>query len=236
MSAPPLLLLPGLLCDAALWRAQTEHFGPGREVRVADMTGADTMAAMAESVLAQAPPGGFDLAGLSMGGYCALEIMRRAPERVRRLALLDTSARPDTDEQRQRRLDLIELSHRGRFRGVTEALMPLFIHPGRLCDKALVAEVTAMSRHVGPEAFRRQQAAIMSRPDSRPGLGQIRCPTLVLCGRQDRLTPVEAHVEIRDAIPGAELVVVEDCGHLATMERPEAVNRAMAGWLGRGSG
>jgi len=225
-----LLLLPGLLCDAALWRHQAEALSGSAVVRIADLTGADSIADMARSVLAQAPPR-FALAGLSMGGYCALEIMRQAPQRVERLALLDTSARPDTPEQTQRRRDLMALCARGNFRGVSSVLMPLMIHAQHLGDKTLVEDIIAMTRRVGAETFVRQQQAIIGRPDSRPLLPSITCPTLVLCGREDKLTPLEVHQEMATAIPGARLTVIEQCGHLASMECPIEVNRALRSWL-----
>lgn len=226
-----LVLVPGLLCDRALWRHQAEHLSELAEIVVADVTRPDNMAAMAEAVLAQAPAGRFALAGLSMGGYISLEIMRRSPERVTRLALLDTSARPDTEEQRARRHAMIAQSAAGDFKGVTGRLLPLFVHPDRLQDDGLTGEVMAMTRRVGKEAFLRQQNAILSRADARAWLGSIAVPTLVLVGRQDALTPLETHVELAERIPRAKLVVIESCGHLATMERPEAVTAVMRYWL-----
>jgi pimeloyl-ACP methyl ester carboxylesterase len=226
----PLLLLPGLLCDAALWRAQVADLADLAECRIADLTRHDSVAAMAEAALSDAPPR-FALAGLSMGGYVAHEIMRRAPERVERLALLDTSARADSDEQRARRRGLITLARRGRFRGVTPRLLPLLVHPSRLDDEPLVEIVMGMAERIGREAFLRQQTAILGRPDSRPDLPRIACPTLVLCGRQDALTPLEVHEEMAAAIPAARLVVVEECGHLSPLERPAAVSAAMREWL-----
>ncbi|HLI14117.1 MAG TPA: alpha/beta fold hydrolase [Alphaproteobacteria bacterium] len=227
----PLVLVPGLLCDGALWRHQSEHLGEVAAPMVADVSARDTIAAMAQAVLEQAPPGPFALAGLSMGGYIAFEIMRRAPERVVRLALLDTSARPDTEEQRARRHALIDQCRLGDFKGVTTRLLPLLIHADRLRDEALTGEVMAMSVRVGKEAFLRSQAAIMGRPDSRARLGEIRVPTLVLVGREDVLTPLEVNREMAERIPRAKFVVVEGCGHLSTMERPEAVTAVMRYWL-----
>jgi pimeloyl-ACP methyl ester carboxylesterase len=168
-----------------------------------------------------------------MGGYVAQEIMRVAPYRVSRLALLDTSARADTEEQHGRRRGLIELVGKGHFKGVTPQLMPQLIGRDRLGDQALVDTVTGMAERVGRDAFLRQQTAIMGRPDSRADLRRIACPTLVLCGRDDALTPPALHEEMAAAIPGAELVVAEDCGHLSTIERPDSVNAALRDWLGR---
>ena len=227
----PLLLLPGLLCDGALWRAQIAGLADVAEAAVADLTRDETMTALARRALAEAPPGRFALAGLSMGGYCALEIVRQAPERVERLALLDTSARGETPEASARRRGLIELAEKGEFKGVTPRLLPLFLHPDRLKDAKLVADVAAMAARVGKDAFIRQQKAIMSRSDSLATLANIRCPTLVLCGRQDALTPLALSEEIAAGIPGSRLDVVENCGHLSTMERPEAVTAELRQWL-----
>ena len=227
----PLVLVPGLLCDAALWRHQVAHLAEVAAITVADVTRQDSMPAMAETVLSQAPPGRFALAGLSMGGYASLELMRRAPERVIRLALLDTSARPDTEEGRQRRLAFMAQTERGDFKGVTERLLPLLIHPDRLEDRALAGEVMAMARRVGKDAYLRQQRAIMGRADARAWIGGIQVPTMVLVGRNDALTPVALHEEMAARIPHARLVIVEHSGHLATMEQPEAVTAVMRYWL-----
>jgi pimeloyl-ACP methyl ester carboxylesterase len=230
-----LVLLPGLLCDEALWRPQIDAFSGQVDCRVPDLTQADSMADLARSVLAWAPPR-FALAGLSMGGYVALEIMRQAPNRVELLALLDTSGRPDSSEQTDRRHALLELSRQGSFKGVTPRLLPQLIHPDRLQDRALTSVVMGMAERVGQEAFVRQQTAIIQRSDSLPSLGRISCPTLVLCGRQDVLTPLDRAQELAEGIAGARLRVIEDCGHLSTLERPDAVNQALRDWLGPAMG
>ena len=226
----PLILLPGLLCDAALWRPQVQGLAEVAEPLIIDLTKDDSFAAMARRALAAAPPS-FALAGLSMGGYVAQEIMRQAPDRVEKLALLDTSARADTPEQTARRRGLIELSEKGEFKGVTPRLLPLLIHAARHEDEALGAIVMGMAERVGKEAFLRQQKAIMGRPDGREDLRRIACPTLVLCGRQDALTPLALHEEIAGLVAGAKLVVVEDCGHLSTLEKPATVTAEMRQWL-----
>ncbi|MBM3627305.1 MAG: alpha/beta fold hydrolase [Alphaproteobacteria bacterium] len=230
MTRAPLVLLPGLLCDAALWAPQVAALSDIAEPRVADLARDDDIGAMAARVLAEAPPR-FALAGLSMGGYVSFEVMRRAPERVTHLALLDTSARPDTPERAQVRRDFIALARGGGFRGVTPRLLPQWVHASRMSDPDFVEAVTSMTLRVGRDAFIRQQTAILGRPDSRPGLSRIRVPTLVLCGRQDQATPVEVAREIAADIEGARLVVVEECGHLATLERPAEVSAAMRAWL-----
>jgi pimeloyl-ACP methyl ester carboxylesterase len=226
----PLILLPGLLCDRALWAPQLASLSDIADMTVGDLTGADSLAGMVSAVL-QGAPARFALAGLSMGGYAAFEVMRQAPERVERLALLDTSARPDTPEHKKSRLELIELAKRGNFKGVTPRLLPRWVHPSRVNDPEIVTTVTEMTQRVGRDAFVRQQTAIMNRPDSRPLLSRIHCPTLVLCGHEDASTPPELHREIATDIADARLVIVPECGHLSTIERPDAVNDALRRWL-----
>jgi pimeloyl-ACP methyl ester carboxylesterase len=225
-----LVLVPGLLCTKALWAAQVEALGDIAEITVADHTRHDSMAAIARSILAAAPER-FALAGLSMGGYIAYEIVRQAPQRVTKLALLDTGSRADAPERAAARRELIATAEREGARRAQQLLMPVLIHKARLVDKPLVQTIEQMADDIGVEAFRRQQTAIMSRPDNRPFLPSITCPTLVLVGREDALTPVELSQEIAAGIPGARLEIVPDCGHLSTMERPEAVNRALRAWL-----
>ena len=225
-----LVLLPGLLCDAALWRHQAAHLSDIADITIGDMTRDDSFAAMSRRVL-DTVPSRFALAGLSMGGYVAQEIMRMAPERIERLALLDTSARADNEEQTARRRGLIGLAQKGEFKGISPRLLPTFLHPDRLSDSVLTGEVMAMAERVGRDAFLRQQKAIMARVDGREDLRRITCPTLILCGEQDILTPLKLHEEIAERVPHAKLVVVPHCGHLSTMERPEAVTAAMREWL-----
>ena len=226
----PLVLVPGLLCDAELWAHQSRTLADIADVQIGDTMSAESMAGMAEAVLSAAPER-FALAGLSMGGYVSLEVMRQAPERVTRLALLDTAAVADDADKRKNRLELIKLAETGKFKGVTPRLLPLFLHPDRLTDEALTGAVMDMAGRVGKDAFLRQQRAILGRIDSRPHLASIQVPTLVLCGRQDGLTPLARHEEMAAAIPGARLSVIEDCGHLATMEQPAAATAMMRDWL-----
>ena len=226
----PLILLPGLLCDEALWAPQIAALSDLATSSVADLTRDDSMAAMACRVLDGAPPR-FALAGLSMGGYVAQEIMRQVPERVTRLALLDTSARGDTPERLAQRRGFIELAHKGEFHGITPRMLPIYLHPDHLKDKALTDTVLAMAQRVGRDGYLRQQQAIMGRPDGREDLKRIRVPTLVLCGRDDQATPLKLHEEIASLVPGASLVVIDRCGHLSTLEKSTDVNDAMRRWL-----
>jgi pimeloyl-ACP methyl ester carboxylesterase len=226
----PVVLVPGLNCSARLYADQIPvlwRFGP---VQVADHTRDDSMDAIATRILAAAPPR-FALVGLSMGGYIAQCIIRHAPERVAKLALLDTLARPETPEQTARRKPQIELAQSGRFAEVPALQFPVFVHRNRRHDEALRARVRVMAEETGAQVFLRQQNAIMTRPDTRPLLPTIKCPTLVLVGDGDELTPPALSQELAAGIPGARLVTVPDCGHLSTMERPEAVNQALIDWI-----
>lgn len=230
--ADTLVLVPGLNCTADLFRPQIEVFSSERQVVVADNQQDDTVEAMAKRAL-DAAPERFALAGLSMGGYVALAMQRMAPERVTRLALLDTTARPDTEDGTARRRALMELARNGAFEKVHEALWPRLVHPDRYEDKALESIVLTMMADTGIEAFCRQQEAIIARVDSRPLLGRIDCPTLVLVGAQDVITPIDMAEEMVDAIPSASLVIVPETGHLSTLEAPVHVNAALAKWLMR---
>lgn len=226
-----LVLFPGLLCDPRMWAPQVEGLGAKARPWIADFTRDDSIAGMASRALAECPFPRFSLAGLSMGGYVAMEVMRQAPERVERLALLDTQARDDTPEARERRLALIKLGEEGRLAEVSERLMPLFLHASRLSDPRLTGLCREMAQAVGRDAYLRQQNAILTRIDSRESLRAIRCPTLALCGDNDLLTPVDRHEEIVQAVAGAKLVVIPGCGHMSTIEKPAAVNRALENWL-----
>lgn len=228
----PLVLLPGLVNDERVYAQVRSWLVDAAEPVVADLGGAETMAALAEGVLDRAPRT-FALAGLSMGGYCALEVVHRAPERVAALALIDTSARPDTAEARANRERQIARARAGEYEALVDELVPKWIHPSRLEDPSVADVVRAMARERGAETFERQQRAIMSRADSRPRLAAIRCPTVVVCGADDALMPREIHEELAQAIDGAKLVVVPDCGHLAPLERPADVAAALVELLQR---
>ena len=229
---PNVILLPGLLNDERLWQAQVQGLAAEANVSVADLTCGDNIADLAASVLEQAPVGMFALAGLSMGGYVALEIMRQAPQRVMALALLDTSARPDTEEARAYRLRLMALAQRD-FPAVSRSLRDRLLYPDHLQDEVLAAQLDEMAAAIGKEGYMRQQQAIMTRPDSRPDLPEIDCPTLVLCGREDRITPLEVHEEMMALIPHAGLTIIERCGHLSALEQPARVTAALHDWLHR---
>jgi len=226
----PSLLIPGLLCTPRLYAEQMPalwRFGP---VTVANHTYDDSMSGIARRILSLAPPK-FALIGLSMGGYVAFEILRQAPDRVAKLALLDTTARPDAPEQTEQRKRQVEMARHGRFDGIAQLLFPRFVSAARHGDRALQDVVRAMAEDTGAEAFVRQQTAIMNRADSRPGLGAIACPTLVVVGADDALTPPDRAAEMVAAIAGARQRVVPECGHLSTLEQPETVTQALVAFL-----
>ena len=229
---PHLLFLPGLLCDDRLWSAQREALEAVAPTSVADLTRDDSIAAMAARALAGAPER-FALIALSMGGYVAFEIMRQAPRRVARLALLDTSAAPDSPERAARRhAGMASLAH-GRFAGVTSRLMPQLVHASHV-DGPVGETVREMAGRVGSAAFLRQQQAILGRPDSRPLLPEIRVPTLVGVGDSDVLTPPAEALEIHLGIATSTWHLFRGCGHLPPLEQPEETTRVLRGWLDGG--
>jgi pimeloyl-ACP methyl ester carboxylesterase len=226
-----LLFLPGLLEDADGFKPLIDALSAQVTCSVADLTRSDTIAAMARDALAQAPER-FSLAGHSMGGYVALEVMRQAPGRVERLALMQTNARPDSAEATENRRRLVALAQRD-FPAVINAQMQRLLTPAHLAEVGMTGTIESMALAVGKEAFARQQEAIIHRIDSRPFLRDIRCPTLVVAGRDDQLMPVEVLKELADGIPGARLTVIEECGHMAAMEQPDKVLAAFLDWLER---
>lgn len=227
-----LFFLPGLLEDAEAFAAVIGGLRESAACSVADLTRDDSVAALARSALEQAPAGRFLMAGHSMGGYVALEVMRQAPERVAGLALLNTHARPDSEEATANRRRAMELALRD-FEAVIAALVPKLMTPAHLADPVLAGIVSGMARAVGQEGFRRQQEAIIARVDSRPSLAAIRCPTVVVAGHDDALMPVELLKELSDGISGASLTVIEDCGHMASIEQPDKVLQALKPWVER---
>ena len=228
--ATPVVLIPGLNCSARLYAEQIPALWRSGPVMVADHKRGGDIAALARYILAAAPPR-FALVGFSLGGYIAFEMLRQAPSRIAKLALLDTSARTDTPEQTRRRLERIELAEAGRF--AETDMFPLLVHGSRRGDEALHGLVRLMAEETGAEVFVRHQRASMGRADSRPHLAAIRCPTLVLVGDCDAITPVDAAEEIAAGVAGARLVVVPQCGHLAPVERPQAVAEALVEWIER---
>lgn len=222
-------LLPGLACDAELWRDQVPALASWGPVRVVDVHArSPDLPSMAATLLAEAE-GDLVLCGTSMGGMLALEVLRQAPQRVRGLALLASSARPDTPELLKLRRDAIELFAQGRMRDVLRANVAFAFHPDHAA--ALTPAYLAMIERAGADQLIAQNRAIMARPDYRPLLPQIACPTLVACGRADLLTPPEQSQEMASLIPGARLSLLDDCGHLLTWEQPARVSDLLLAWL-----
>jgi len=230
-----LILLPGLVSDRAVWRPQCEALAPRAHCHVPDWGLLDSLGAMAEHVLATAPAARFALAGHSMGGRVAFEVWRRAPERVERLALLDTSYHPRAagaagEAEREQRMRLLDLARRDGMRALGRAWLPGMVHPRRI-DTLLHDELLAMVERSSPAQYAAQVAALLARPDAEPLLGTIGCPTLLLCGRDDAWSPPARHEHMHAAIAGSRLVVVDDCGHFAPVEQPDAVTSALADWM-----
>ncbi len=230
MQSPPLVLIPGLTCTARLYTPQVEALWLYGPVMIADHRRDADIAAVAKRILDAAPPR-FALAGLSYGGYIAFEMMRQAADRIVKLALLDTSARADTPEQTAAREKQIAAVEAGGYGDIADFAIARYLHRDRQNDQAMTTIVRQMVAETGAEAFVRGLRAIISRPDSRPLLASIRCPTLMLVGDGDEGTPPALAKEIASGIPGSQLVIVANCGHLSTIEQPDAVNAALSRWL-----
>lgn len=225
----PLLLLPGLLNDATLWRVQLVELADIAECQVGDLTRHDSLRATAGQVLSDAPAQ-FALAGFSLGGYVAQEILRIAPERVTHLALLDTSFKPDSPERAAQRIaQQNSVRMPGTFHGFGDKLMRSYIDASRLGDQELVETVRGMTSRLGADVFLRQSR--IERVDGSEVLGQWRGPTLVVCGRNDAITPLAVSEQMAALLPHSTLVVIPQCGHLAPLEKPQEVSAAMREWL-----
>ena len=235
MSKPSLLLLPGLACDRAVWAPQIEALSAGWECIVPAYGLLDSLPQMAAAALAAAPPR-FALAGHSMGGRVALEIMRAAPQRVTRLALLDTGwqARPAGEageaEARQRR-GFVETAFSAGMRAMARDWVRGMVHGDRLRDEVLIEAILSMLARQTPEAYAAQIRALLDRPDAADVLAAVACPTVIICGRQDAWSPVARHEAMAALIARSRLAIVEDCGHMATMERPAEVSAILRAWL-----
>jgi pimeloyl-ACP methyl ester carboxylesterase len=228
--AAPLLFLPGLLCDGRVWAQQARAFGSRDPVVIDGYGFADRLDKMARVALDRAPST-FSLVGHSMGARVALEIYRLVPERVERLALLDTGVHPPSAQEARKRHALLALGRAEGIDRLVDEWLPPMVGPAARRDPELMAELKAMSVKGGTERYAVQIEALLHRPDYRQMLAAIRCPTLVGVGRQDEWSPVEQHEEIAAAIPGSELVIFEDCGHMAPVEAPDQVNLALERWL-----
>src|SRR5882762_7282143 len=236
MNKTALLLVPGMICSPRLYAAQVAALAPDAEIVVPDWRAAplaiwDSWESAARWVAGQMPAGKFALAGLSLGGMLAVEIMQFAADRVTKLALLDTGMRSQNEAERAIRRARIRLANEGNFELVLGMQMARFIPAYRLPDKTLVDEVMAMCGEIGVEIYKRQEELAAIRTDRRPDLPRISCPTIVVCGRDDAATPLFLSEEMAAAIKGSELIVVEQCGHLLTMEKPDEANAILRRWL-----
>lgn len=225
MSAESVLLLPGMMCDARLWKDQIAAMPV--PAQVADLTRADNFPEMAAQVLTEAPQQ-FAMAGLSMGGILAFEIWRQAPERVTHLALLDTNPGPDTPSRKSIRFEQMAAAAAGKLEALAvESLKPLYLSNKNRNNETLLRIILDMALEQGPEVFERQSLALLNRVDSVPTLGTITCPTSIICGREDAICPVRFHELMAREIDDARLVVIDDCGHLSSMEAPEVVTEEL---------
>ncbi|HSV81867.1 MAG TPA: alpha/beta hydrolase [Ramlibacter sp.] len=238
MTRPTLLLLPGLLCDRTVWLHQAAALSPHATCIVPGYDDLDAIPAMAQAVLSAAPEGPLMIAGHSMGGRVALEIARLAPQRVSRLALLDTGTDPLAGgaagaDERARRMALLQTARRDGMRAMGEQWARGMVHPSRV-GTPVFESILAMIERSTPDRFQAQLHALLARPDARPVFSALQCPTLLVCGRQDGWSPLARHEEMQRALPHARLAVIEDSGHMTTMEQPEAVSRALLQWLKEG--
>lgn len=229
MSNTPFLLIPGLNTTPDVFRQVGPALWPLGPVTVANHLEGDGIAGIAAAILRDAPPR-FALLGFSLGGYLAFEILRQAPERVAKLCLLDTTARPDSPEATAKRRDRIGIARNGGFSKTLDGAYDDAVHPDHIGRAELRSLSKAMSLAVGPETFIRHQEAIIAREDSRPMLASIRVPTAVIVGDADKITPPEAAYEMADTIPGATLTVIERAGHMAVIEQPDATTGAIVAW------
>ncbi len=228
---PTILLLPGLLCDASIWHAQIEALRPHADVLVADFSQHDSLDEMARSALAMTDAPIIAI-GHSMGARVAMEMAHLAPERIERLALIDTGFDSRREGEEAKRQVLVDLAFGEGMETLADRWLPPMLHVDRAGDQGLLATLKAMVLRATPEQHQRQIRALLNRPNLRPRLENIACPTLVMVGRQDRWSPLVQHEEMAAMIPNAELVVIEDSGHMTLLEQPEQVSRSLLRWLG----
>jgi len=227
----PLLWLPGLLCDEALFKEVNKGLPNWVAPFTSDLGAETTMQALASKVLEDAPDN-FILGGLSMGGILAFEVFRQAPNRVKGLILMDTNSADEKLEVSQKRYALVDKAKAGEFESITpDVLMPLLIHPNQLNNKQLTEQISQMALNIGANRFEAHAHALATRPDSRPLLGDIKIPTLVITGRDDLLCPIDNHLLMAKHIENVSLHVIPNCGHLSTMEQPQRVTAHINHWL-----
>jgi pimeloyl-ACP methyl ester carboxylesterase len=237
MKKKPLVLLPGLMCDRTVWESQIQDLAGISEPSVAEYGMLNSLAAMAGHVLKTAPAR-FAVAGHSMGGRVAMEMFRQAPERISAICLMDTRHHPLPagevgEKERAGRLALLEVARQKGTRAMGEEWVKGMVHPDRLSDRTLIDSILDMFARKTADLFEAQQTALLNRPDAGALMREIRCPALVLCGREDGWSTPQWHESMAREIPGAALAIIERCGHMSTMERPAEVSQAMRSWLER---
>lgn len=235
MNKPSLILIPGILCDSTVWLPQAAALRDIAAVHIAELIECGSLGLMAEAILKTAPPS-FALAGHSVGGRVAMEVLRRAPGRIERLALLDTGYEPVApgaagEREAAGRHRMVDKARELGMRAMGLEWLQGMLSPPRLSDTALVASILDMIERRSPDFYAAQTRAMLSRPDATPLLGEIRCLTLVLCGREDGWSPVERHRRLAALIPGSTFTIIENCGHMSTLEQPEEVSAALRSWL-----
>ena len=231
----PLLLLPGLMNDERVWHPLLPALGAERPVRMAPTHVRDSAEASARDAIAAMPPGQFAVAGFSLGGYVALEVCRQAGERIAGLALLDTGARTDAEDTQASRTRMVQAMRSGgaTLDQIAAGFAARVVHASHLGDADLLRLLADMARVVGSDGFAKQQQAAIGRRDNRELLTTLQVPALVLCGREDQVTPLALSEEMAQLLPDASLVIVERAGHMTTLEQPDAVAAAVVDWLSR---
>ena len=235
MNQTPFVLAPGLMCDHTVWEPLVDHLPRLQSRIVIDYQQANTLVHMAQTLLEQAPDQ-FLLAGHSMGGRVALEVLRMAPHRVLGVVLMDTGYLPKVsgsvgEEEVRKRLALLQIAQEKGVRAMAQEWVKGMVHPDRLTDQTLISNILDMFERKSADIFARQLLALIHRPDATPVLRTLTMPTLMLCGAQDAWSPPSQHIEMQQWAPHAQLAVVENAGHMATMEKPQAVAQAMSAWL-----
>jgi pimeloyl-ACP methyl ester carboxylesterase len=235
MPTPPLILVPGLMCDQTVWEQQEPELRKRMTVTIADHRELDSLPKMAAAIVERAPAR-FAIAGHSMGGRVALEVFRQAQDRIAGIALMDTAFAPRqkgeaADQEAANRYALLEIAEKRGMRAMARIWSQRMVHPDRLSDSNLMDAIHDMIARKTPEIYAAQIKALLERPDAGPLLEQIRCPAMVLCGRQDSWSVLSVHEQMAARIAGSNLVVIEDCGHMSTMERPDEITASMLDWI-----
>lgn len=230
MPRPVLYLLPGLLCDEIVFAEQVRALSDVCEIRIPSFRGLDSLDAMAQAVLADAPPR-FSVAGFSMGGRVAFRLAARVLDRIERFCAFDTGVTPASEAELPKRRALVDLANTKGMAALMEAWLPPMLHERRRSDPAFRAPLDAMVMRFSPQDHEKQIRALVNRPDARPVLPTIQCPTLIACGREDGFSPPADHEAIAAAIPGARLEIIPDSGHFLPVEQPEAFNKALRQWI-----